>query len=372
MTITLVVAPSASGKTEYCLERARRVLEERPLQGVWYLVPDRIQAAATRRRCARVGGAMALRVGTFGDLYQYLMLRGGRPAPVCSDPMVRRLVEEAVQDLAAQGQLPYYAAIAHLPGYVSTLRRRIAELEQARVPPATVSGIGRESGPALVELAKVFTSYQARLQGVGWIDAEGLSQLALEALELDSRLAGEIRLLAVDGFDSFNKAQLATLKRLGETVPEVLITLPGETSLQRPAFQRFLRSLGRLQAAFPDAHLEGRDLRARLPRSLSHLESGLFQPGVLAEESDGSVAFVEARTPVDEAREALRWIKALIVRDHLRPEDCALITPDPERYRAALLEVGEEFGLPLRFSEGDRLASAPGIAALLDLLEMPL
>ncbi|MGA2111125.1 MAG: PD-(D/E)XK nuclease family protein [Anaerolineales bacterium] len=371
MTVTLLVAPSASGKTEFCLEQARKTLERHPLQSAWFLVPDRVQTAAIRRRLAVGGGAMASHVGTFDDLYRHLLLRAGRPVPVCSDSMIHRLVEGAVQDLAGRGELTYYGAIARLPGFTNALCSRIAELKQARVLPATFLRVAKNYGPALVELAKVQAAYQERLQEVGWIDPEGLNRLALEALEQDSRLAAEIRLLVVDGFDSFNRAQLAVMGRLGETVPEFIVTLPGEQRAQRTASRRFVRSLAGLRSAFPKAVLEGEGLASGLPGSLGHLERGLFEPGMSPQASDGSVSFVEARTAIDEAREALRWIKARIVRDDLRPDECALITPDPERYRPHLLEAGEEFGIPLRFTHGDALASAPGVAALLDLLELP-
>ena len=41
---------------------------------VWFLVPDRLQTKAIRRRLAEGGGAFAVHVGTFGD--QYTMVPG--------------------------------------------------------------------------------------------------------------------------------------------------------------------------------------------------------------------------------------------------------------------------------------------------------
>jgi ATP-dependent helicase/nuclease subunit B len=372
MSVTILVAPAASGKTQFCLERARATLEGRPLSTVWYLVPDRFQTAAVRRRVGVAGGAIGLRVGTFGELYRHLLLQGGQPEPICSDPMIHRLVEGAVRDLAGRGELSHFGAIAHMPGFANALCGRIAELKQARVFPATFQEVAERQGKALLELAKVHAAYEEKLLEVGWIDPEGLNWIAVDVLGRDPRLAEDIALLIVDGFDSFNAAQLEAMRLLGKTVAEVLITLPGELNAERETHRRFARSLAGLRQKLPYALVAGEHLETKLHGSLLHLEGGIFQPGASPRASDGSVAFLEARTAIDEAREALRWIKARIVRDHLRPDECALIAPEPERYWPHLREVGDEFGLPLRFTEGDPLASAPGMAALLDLLELPL
>ena len=370
MTVTLLVSPSASGKTHHCLEHARRVQTERRLQPLWVIVPDRLQTAAIRRRLAAAGGAIGVRVGTFGDLYQMLLLRAGRPVPLTQDSVTYRLVEGAIQDLAAKGELTYYGAVSQMPGFINAFSSRIAELKQARVFPGPFLEAAGKHGPGLVELGKVYASYQERLQAAGWVDPEGLNWLAVEALERDLGLVRDIRLVIVDGFDSFNGAQLAAIRLLGAAVLEVMVTLPGSPDMRRPAHRRFARSLAAFQVAIPTAIMEDLSRQPTLPEPLNHIEMGLFQSGAVPQAADGCVFFIEARTPVDEAREALRWIKARIVRDGLHPDECALVTPDPERYRPYLREAGAEFGMPLRFTHGDALASAPGITALLDLLDL--
>lgn len=370
MTITLLVSPSASGKTQYCIERARQLLAERKLQPAWVLVPDRLQTSAVRRRLASSGGAIGIHVGTFGDLYQMLLLRVRQSPPVSSEPMVYRLIESAVKDLVGKGELAYYGSVAHMPGFIHAIRSRVAELKQARVFPEAFLEQAKKHGSALGEIAKAYAAYQVRLQAAGWVDPEGLNWLAVEALERNPGLVGDIRLVIVDGFDSFNGAQLAAIRLLGKAVPEVMVTLPGSPDMRRGGYRRFARSLADLQTAVPTAVVQDLPRQPALPDPLKHIEMRLFQSEALPQAADGCIFFIEARTPVDEAREALRWIKARILRDGLRPDECALITPDPERYRPYLREAGAEFGMPLRFTHGDALASTPGIAALLDLLEL--
>ena len=79
---------------------------------------------------------------------------------------------------------------------------------------------------------------------------------------------------------------------------------------------------------------------------------------------------IEARSPVEEAREALRWLKAHIVRDGLPLAGCAVAVPDLEVYRSPLQDAADEFGLPIRFSQGVLLSTTPLGAAVSDLLNL--
>jgi hypothetical protein len=152
----------------------------------------------------------------------------------------------------------------------------------------------------------------------------------------------------------------------------MLITFPGDLQNDRTAFRRFKRSFERLQAALPEAVIDRLEGEVHLPSPLAQFEAGLFEPDPAPIQGKGLICQLEARTTADEAREALRWIKARIVRDGLSAQECAIVTPNPELYRSLLREAAIEFGLPLRFTHGDPLPDAPGITALLELLALPL
>lgn len=371
MTIHLLVSPAASGKTHQCLERVRQVKAAHPLAPVWVVVPDRLQTKAIRRSLAAGGGAFAVHVGTFGDLYTLILQCSGSPVPVASEPMVYRLVQAAVAELFASGGITYFASIASTPGFIQTLVDRIAEFKRSRLFPEPLLNAAGDHGPGLIEMGRVYAAYQRLLERAGWTDPEGLNWLAVDALERDDRSVRDIQLVAVDGFDSFNPSQMAAIRLLGAAVSEVIVTLPGHPALPQPIHRRFMHALGALRTALPEALLEEPLSGSRLPAPLAHFGGKLLESAVDRQPAERCVTFLEARTPVDEAREALRWIKARIVRDGLLPDECALVTPFPERYRPHLREAASEFGLPIRFTQGEPLASAPGMAALLDLLDLP-
>jgi ATP-dependent helicase/DNAse subunit B len=347
------------------------VLNENPLGPVWVVVPDRYQAYAFRHRLGTAGGAIGVRVGTFGHLYNEILWAANVPIPVASVPVIHRLMRAALQKVQSEHDLKHYGPIAEMPGFLRALRSTIAELKLARVWPEAFLELVEGHNPALTEIAQIYAEYQSNLGEIGWADPEGVNWLATEALESDSSFFAHYPLLVVDGFDSFEGAQRSALGLLSQRIPELLITLPGSYPMKRTAHRRFARTLEQLTRDVP-LEIDAASEVSKLPSSIAHIEKSLFESETRRVSMDGSITMLEVRSPREEAREAVRWVKSRILRDGLSAYACAIVTPDPERYRPFLREAGHEFGVPLRFTHGESLSSAPGIAALLDLLGLPL
>ena len=84
-----------------------------------------------------------------------------------------------------------------------------------------------------------------------------------------------------------------------------------------------------------------------------------------------TIEFIEAQTRAVEARAALSWIKARVVRDGMKLSDVAILARDLEPYRPFLEEAADEFGIPLRIVGGQPLNENPAVAALMTLLSLP-
>ena len=277
MTIRLLIAPPATGKTKACLETVKKTLSQNLFAQVWILVPDRIQADEMRTRLVQMGGVFHVRVGTFGDLYQEILDRKGSTLPVAGPAMLHRMLQQIIGDLFADGQLQYYDQICRLPGFQLEIRDRIAELKRALImPERLMESAQAHADPGLIDLAHIYSAYQARLQDIGWADSDGLSWLAFIALAEDSHLMSDISLLVVDGFDDFNPTQLRTLKLLAEQVSETLLTLPGTPEMTRLAHRRFVRGMEKLRT---DLNVEIQTISSspNLPPTLTQLEAGLFE-----------------------------------------------------------------------------------------------
>ncbi|MBI5841149.1 MAG: PD-(D/E)XK nuclease family protein [Chloroflexi bacterium] len=408
----LLLAPAGYGKTERIIRSVRQVLAEEPLAPVVAIVPNSIQAGGFRKRLSASGGALGVEVHTFHTLYAELLTRAGQPLPLLLDPVRIRLLRFIVDDLCERGEMTHYAALRAKPGFIAGLRNTIEELKRARVFPDLFADSVKGLGARLEEIARVYAAYQDWLQKQNWADNEGRGWLAAIALESNPTLGADTRLLAVSGFDEFNPTQLAVLSHLAHRAKETLITLTSDLqNPHRPAHHRFHRAQQAITSAL-GIQPEAMESTSMLSVRVANMEASLFQPasttnpslrgvsrasdeaissteggllrreehpprndagreGGLLPEGRNEVEFIEAHTRAVEARAALRWAKARVVRDGMKLSDVAILARDLEPYRPFLEETAAEFGIPLRIVGGQPLNENPAVAALLSLLSLP-
>jgi ATP-dependent helicase/nuclease subunit B len=385
--IELFLTPAGGGKTAHAIERIRALP---PLSPVRVLVPDQIQVRAFRQRLAEAGGALGVEVQTFYRLYADILALAGNPLPPSQDwgeregrgggeglarllPSVRyRLIQHIVGILCDAAQLPYYSPLRYSPGFARLLGELFGELKRARIFPDALDRVLAEREPRLTELARLYTAYQNWLIETGWVDADGQGWLAAIALEENPDLLSNLSLLIVDGFDEFNPTQLYLLRLLAERAAATLITLTGDPqNPDRLAHRRLARARKVLIGALTPTP-SSPPFPLVSPSPLVHLEANLFEPSFPSVPANGSVEFIEAQNRAAEAREALRWLKARLVRERVPSSDVAVIARDVAPYRPSLEEVAAEFGMALRFASGTDLSTNPAIAALLNLLALPL
>lgn len=368
MATQILISPPASGKTRACIDTVQSLIARNPTATAAVIVRDRLQANDLRSRLAAAGGAINVRIETFRDLYLEIIEQSSLPRrPQISPSMQYWMVQAAVE----RASLTYFAPLRGLPGLTRTMQSLIAELQRAMVAPRDLLAQADPARPGHAELAGVYQSYMDLLESVGWMSPEGLAAEALRALTGCPQLLTNWDLLVVDGFDWFETAQLQVLQALAGRVRQVLITLPGDPRWTRPVHRRFAQSYMELSRSIPAQILTGAG-RVHLPDALAALEAGLFVTPTSPYNGEGNpLQLLEARSPQEEAREALRWIKARILRDHAQPGQCAVLVSDPDAYFPFLRQFAAEFGLPLCFTQGRRLVDAPVISAMLNLLSLP-
>ena len=371
MTTNLIIAPPAAGKTAACINQILAIHKEQPLAQVWVIVPNPQKAAYFKYRLAEAGGGMGVRVGGFRKFYQEILEEHGLFVPVITPALSHRLIQETVREAYSAGELTHYAAIKDKPGFLSVLRDAFAELRSAMVRPSTLLEYTREATPARRELAILYDRFLARLETLGWVDAEGQAWLAIEALENNSDLASHLSLVIADGFTSFTAAQRRFLKQLGKQAGELLITLTGEVGSTRQVDGRSLAVLTDLQR---DLSIEIHELKGspHLPEEILHMQQHVLDPGEVKQLDTPKPFLLEARSQSDEAREALRWIKQLHVRGQVPLGACAIYTANMEMYQPLLRSAADEFGIKVHFSQTDPLSESPAVLALLSLLRLPL
>jgi hypothetical protein len=195
-----------------------------------------------------------------------------------------------------------------MPGFIQALNESFAELKRSLVYPKHFLEFSQGGPPAQKDLAVLYARCQARLQELNWADTEGIGWLAAAALERQPGAASVVQFLVVDGFDSFTGAQFQAPKMLSLQVGGMLITFPGRIGSQRLAHRRFTGDIERLLRELSPGIIP-LDRALSLPPDLLHTESQLFETENGDVRSASRPLLLEARSPADEAREALRWIR---------------------------------------------------------------
>lgn len=336
MPHTLHTAPPAAGKTAHAVALARagrsvRVAVATPQQKVQF-----------ERRLAKAGGALNVRVTTFGELYADALSALGKNVAV----LTAEACERWLASICASTELTHYARIQHTPGFVQVLGEVIAELKAERVhPDALAMALDKlDASPRLRELGLLFSTYQDQVREHEWADNAGRAWLATEALEHAAPGALPWPVLILDGIDTFTSVQTDWLRAAAAHIPHIAVTL----------------------SQYPDSP-QYRDTLARLEHALGCSAQPLPNPFV---PPAPHAAFLEVSDRSREAREAVRWLKQRIVHDGVPPAQCAVLARNLAPYADALRTVAAEMGVPLHCIDGVALASNPLIGALINLLQL--
>lgn len=370
MPVELLISPPASGKTHACIERIQSLKSSSPMAKVWVIVPDSKNAAHFRRRLSEAGGGVGVAVGSFRDYYVEILERSGIFVPVVTAALEHRLVQEVIAEVSAAGNLRHYDSIKEKPGFILTLQDAFAELRGGLVRPERFLEYTHGGSPARSELAMLYDHFLTRLRDLNWIDMEGQSWLAIDALEKKPKVVSDVQLVVVDGFTSFTGTRRRFLELLSAHTADMVITVPGKENSNRPVHRKSREVVDILRQ---ELRPETRELTAspRLPADILHLEQQVLDPGQPVKCEANEPFFLEVRSQSEEAREALRWIKALNRREGIPINACAIFAANLDTYQPLIRVAAEEFGMRVHFTQADPLAESPAILALLTLLSLP-
>lgn len=369
MTPKLIISPPATGKTEACINRILKLLSLKPFARVWVIVPNQQMAAYFKARLAAAGGGMGIQVRTFRDFYQEILEEHGVFVPVITSALSYRLIRTIVREAHAAGELTHYDAIKEKPGFLSVLRDAFAELRSAMVTPSAL--LNYTSGATIDkhELAILYNRFIARLETLGWVDAEGQAWLAIETIKSKPNLTSPMKLVIIDGFTSFTPSQRQFLKYISQQAEELFITLTGEIGSTREVNMRSQLVFDKLQSDFTLEILDFEPLKL-LPEEILHMQRQILELDTVEKLDTQKPFMLELSSQSEEAKEALRWIKKLHVREHVPLGACAIYTANLDMYQSILRSAAEEFGLKVYFSQPDSLSESPPVLALLSLLSL--
>ena len=336
--LTIISGPAGSGKTERLVALAARRVEEGPFAATLVLVPTARHGDQFRRRVVgRCGVALNLEVTTL-----HFFARGvADTSTVPTVDVAAEVLRRATRERIGAGAAGRFAPIADTPGLRALLDRAVSELVGADVAPSDLHDAAARAGSADHEaLAAVYGAYRELLDEHGWRDPRETPTLAAEAIDAGATVPG---LVLIDSFEFLNPRELELVAALARRT-EVAVALDREGS------ERARWTAERLDALAPDA------ARENLPP----------RPGTTR---------VSARTAFDneaQLREIARAIKQTLAEDSsLRPSDFAVVFRQAAPHLTLARRVFAEYDLPFDPAAGERLASRPFGAWVLQLLRLP-
>lgn len=372
MTVECLLARPATGKTAYCVQRARERAVEIPFAKIWVITPGSFQSRYFRRRLAEDGGIFGVTVGTFENFAQKILEREKATLPIAPISLTTAMIENLLERRRNANRLTHYQSIENFPGFVKVLREVFSELILSNIDPKEYTN--KAETPEERELGELYTEFRAETERLGWDSKAGMVARAATRLRANSKLGLDVSLILVDGFDEFTEVELDLLNAFDSIGLEMLVTLPTEEGSHRPAHTKALVTLRKLRESFvvSTISLAG---TPRLPVETAGIEEALFERSapypVPEAERKRLPILLECRSPEAEAREALRWIKSLVAREGVPISECAIFASDDTAYENVVRPIANEFGLSIFYFHRKKFSDIPAGAALLRALRLP-
>ncbi|NWG17094.1 MAG: PD-(D/E)XK nuclease family protein [Chloroflexi bacterium] len=378
MPTELLLMPVGAGKTAFALDALLDTLHPQPFARVWALLPNARQEDAFRQRLVEHPDARQVYFNveffSFYTLYAHLLQMAAQPQKEIDTTARYRLLRHILARLQREDRLRVYSGIAHTQGFIEIVADLIYELKQNLIRPDDFAAAAQTDKDR--DLALIYSHYQETLQTHKLVDREGEGWLALVALDANPKLAADVALLLVDGYDQFNPLQARLLAQLSTRIPRTLVTLPTVPGRQETVGRRFARALERIQAAHDEqnAPLNVQNIQPGYTQdrhpAINDLLERAFRPDAPARPSDGCLTLIEAPDPAAEVGALLRRVKRLLLVEGCPPDDIMIAVRDWTLYGRHLAEQARTYDLPVALHYGESLADNPAIIALINLLEL--
>lgn len=362
MSLEIVIGGAACGKTTEVLNRVRSELSTSELKRIWVILPDRRKINAFREKLLYSSGMLGVSIGLFYEFGNELLLISDQNQTEAPDLLLHRILLDIILKHSQSGELGEFEAIKTKPGFIQLIHQKIKELTQA--------GYSNGYDHQVEVILKLYYAYQRRLAQLRWMDSHQIVSVALAALRSNPSLLSGLDLVVADGFERFTPPQRDLLCFLAESGIRVMVTLSGNDSAGRMIYQRAQVTLEEFRSTYPKLEIHYTTAQPFLPAGILGLVNNLMVDHPQKIEKQADVRLLAAYSPLQEVREALRYIKFLQRERALTASDCAILVPDEVQYSPLILTVAEEYGIPVHFAWGMELKHVAALALILELVRV--
>jgi len=389
--VQLVTGPALCGKTKRLLQQYCRRLSwsssnnslDNHRECCW-LTPNQTASTGLQQSLLQVATEALLRpnIGTFSRFAENLITHSYRRIRPITLSQKRRLIEQAIQSVAARRMLNHFANVAQTPGFVVQVDEFIAELKRKDIWPEDFQQRAG-SDPRRLELARIYVDYQQLLHRGELYDTEGRFWAAREILAESAAASQQpFDLVVVNGFNDFTVAQYDILRLLGECSSQLIISLtiedcgaPTKLGKSSLAFAKTSHTLALLQKNFPQLQIESLPPAPPSENSLRKFQQQLLRDQPPSETSDScfqDVEIVAGNSATGEIEVLAKRIKTLLHSQRAQPEEIVVVCHGGDSMAELITAIFPDYGIPLTSELRPRLESAPLPRILTALLRLHL
>jgi len=380
--LTVVLGPSGSGNTQWCLDR---YVEAAGSGGqALLLVPS--DSHAKRLKSLLMSAGVEPPDGSIRTFVAAIRTFAGRDSMPDSAVMHRTCQRLTLASIVGDeiGTESFFGRVRGMAGFVDALGESLRELKLSGVSPELISAAAKHAdaeiddpafGRKASEIAALYKSYQSFLAARELLDEEDLPAVAAERIAAgldESTRWADVSAVLVDGFFRLSPTWRDVLAAIAARGVKVFVTLPWDES--RPLlFATPGRTLRSLESAFSVTRVTLKHPEGASPSVLSHVEENLFradvpQSGRIEEELDGPrIRIFDAPNPWSEAEMVVRAIHREHEQNGTPYGRCAIIARSSAEYSDLLRTVGGTYGIEISSGQGRTLAEHPIIKTFLTL-----
>ncbi len=376
--LEIIIGRAGVGKTFYCLQRAKKILDSEPLTTeIIFLLPAYQTYRAELELAKMTGGAVNTRMNSFNRFARQILDEiGGNLVPRISEIGRRLLLRKILLRRDKAGDLKFFVRAAKQHGFAEILSAELKELRTYsiganKLEEAADKIDNDELKDKMYDLKIFAEDFKAELADK-LTDDENLLERATEFMDQSPTIGGAE--IFIDGFIFFDPQQRNFLKKLFTCAKNVHITLPMDTNLNSREnildvgiFNRASETFHALKNLAADVGAEFKITRLNEPRRfkaapLKILEQRFFHYAPKNFDNAEGLKVVEAVNRRAEIEAVAQEILRLTKRNY-RLREIGILARD-EKYFSLIKPIFETHAIPF-FTDIKRAAANHPLAELI-------
>jgi len=331
-----------------------------------YLAPSREVISSVRESIIEIlGGLFYIDVITFDDLARNIAKDKLTSKELISTDSSIVILEEILKSNSDIVQ--YYKKVSDKKGFVVSIYNTIRQIKKANLTSEEFLEKVNKIDDEIIKLKskdvyEVYKTYNSKLKELNLYDMDDVIKEAIENI-IYSNYLKDIDAIFLDGYLDIFKNEEMLLKEIKKNYPS--IEFYGKIPLKTNTIESFIKD--EILRVYKEigANVYYNDAQNKFTK----LAKSLFTFEKTNIEID-SFKLINAPCIEDEIRQVAKMIKDILLNEKVDLDKIALITNDMEDYEDYIIEIFDEYEIPVMLSVHEKLSNVPLIRNILNLISL--